>query len=134
VTEVCDPPRTVAATVTNPTEPGVPTQAPREDEEPASTDSATALPRTPAQLLPQVRAQIEEQTRLLAFAQEWYFNKQGEYARVLASLTQVFTVAPGVAIAINEADEQSWSARIVIGGTSCDVSHSVSSGSVTECR
>jgi len=125
--EVCTPPRRIAAAAPPAAAFDAPTRAP-------AVDTSAQRRRSTAQLSPQVRARIEEQTRLLAFAQEWYFNKQGEYASTLASLSQVFATGPGVTITIREADAQSWSAQIEFGGTTCTLIHSVSTGSVTECR
>lgn len=117
IEDVCVAPPTIEATVST---------AP-------AGDSAAPPPPPPPPPSP-VRARIEEQRRLLAFAQEWYFSRQGAYTRTLVDLAQVFAAAPGVAIALMGADAQSWSARITVGGTTCDVSHSVATGSVTECR
>lgn len=87
----------------------------------------------PARVSQQVRSQVDEWFRLLALAQEWYFNKQGEYSPNLERLT-VFTRPWFMSITILNADTNSWSARIEVDGLNCDVRHSVSAGSTSECR
>lgn len=101
---------------------------------PVSVAAAEPSGRPPARVTPRVRSRVDEQFRLLAFAQEWYFNKQGEYSPNLEGLTAVFTRPPDMSITILNADTNSWSARIGVAGSVCDISHSVSAGSVSECR
>lgn len=100
---------------------------------PSESGSSAPQSRPAARAIPRLQERVEEQFRLLAFAQEWYFNSQGEYSPNLEGLTK-FSRPSDMSIAILRADTNSWSARIGVAGLSCEVSHSVSTGSVSECR
>lgn len=111
-----------------------PDAAPLQVEEPKPVPVETPAPAADTAISPEFLRRIEGHTSRLALAQEVYFSERNVYAASIDSLRNTFMPEEGIEVSLLEGTVETWRARILAAGRTCDVRHSVDSGSVIRCR